>query len=226
MGDKEIVKTLLVEDEQIAMEAYETIIKALEIESKYSFAIEKAYNCQEANTLIEDAMKSQAYDLVLLDIRIPAYKNGNLLSGEAIGVKIKTTMPLSKIIIFTQYKDPYVLDNLYFHVKPESLLIKNEINSSMLKGAIKDVLDGKLINSQQVTQMMCKQARFGKRIDKKHRQLLYELAHGAKMKDLPDVLKVSRSSIERMRNDLKIIFNVVGESDRNLIMAAKKKGFL
>ena len=57
-------------------------------------------------------------------------------------------------------------------------------------------------------------------------QILYEISNGAKMKELQNLIALTKSAIDKRRRNLKVKFNVADGSDRDLILAAKEKGFI
>jgi len=63
-------------------------------------------------------------------------------------------------------------------------------------------------------------------IDKKDRQILYELSLGTKMKDLPNIVPLSIAGIEKRKRILKEIFDVEDQGDKALILKARELGFI
>jgi hypothetical protein len=57
-------------------------------------------------------------------------------------------------------------------------------------------------------------------------QLLVELANGAKMKELEQLLPLTKSGIDKRRRLLKEKLNLQSNSDRDLVLKAKEKGFI
>lgn len=63
-------------------------------------------------------------------------------------------------------------------------------------------------------------------LDDIDRRLLHELTSGTKMKELPGVLNLSRGGVERRKRNLKMIFELEDQGDRELIKAAREKRFV
>lgn len=63
-------------------------------------------------------------------------------------------------------------------------------------------------------------------LDAAYMQLLYEITNGAKMKELIELLHLSKSGIEKRRRAIKEKFGDRFMSDRDMILAAKEKGFV
>ncbi|MFL0087526.1 DNA-binding response regulator, partial [Tenacibaculum maritimum] len=63
-------------------------------------------------------------------------------------------------------------------------------------------------------------------IDDLDRKILYELSIGTKMKNLPDVVPLSITAIERRKREIKKMFSISSLDDRDLILTAREKGFI
>ena len=188
--------------------------------------IETAQNSDIALQKIDLASKSDGFDIIFLDIKLPPSDDGKILSGEDIGVKINQLLPNSKIIISTTFNDNYRVQSILKSVNPDGFLIKNDVDTDELIEAIKTVIFDPPYYSKSVIKLLRKQISSDFLLDKIDRQLLHELSIGTKMKDLPDVLPMSMAGIEKRKRQLKEIFNVQENEDRELILKAKEKGFI
>jgi DNA-binding NarL/FixJ family response regulator len=224
---KKVYKVLLIDDHPIILEVYKMAIKnaSLSIENA-AFKIETAENSDIALQKIAIASESDGFDLIFLDIKLPPSSDGEILSGEDIGVEINQLMPNAKIIISTTFNDNYRVQNILKNVNPDGFLIKNDIDTEELVEAIKTVIFDPPYYSKSVIKLLRKQISSDYLLDKIDRQLLHELSIGTKMKDLPDVLPMSIAGIERRKRQLKEMFNVEDCEDRELIIKAKEMGFI
>ena len=224
---KKVYKVLLIDDHPIILQVYRMAIKnaSLSIEN-VAFKIETAENSDIALQKIAIASKSDGFDLIFLDIKLPPSSDGEILSGEDIGVEINQQLPNAKIIISTTFNDNYRVQNILENVNPDGFLIKNDIDTDELIEAIKTVIFDPPYYSKSVIKLLRKQISSDYLLDKIDRQLLHELSIGTKMKDLPDVLPMSIAGIERRKRQLKEMFNVEDCEDRELILKAKEMGFI
>ncbi|KUO64352.1 MAG: response regulator [Lutibacter sp.] len=224
---KKVYKVLLIDDHPIILEVYKMAIKkaSLSIENA-AFKIETAENSDIALQKIAIASKSDGFDIIFLDIKLPPSSDGEILSGEDIGVEINQLLPNAKIIISTTFNDNYRVQNILKNVNPDGFLIKNDIDTDELVEAIKTVIFDPPYYSKSVIKLLRKQISSDYLLDKIDRQLLHELSIGTKMKDLPDVLPMSIAGIERRKRQLKEMFNVEDCEDRELILKAKEMGFI
>ena len=220
-------KVLIIDDHPIIADAYKSAFEYISSNNpKVNFEISIAINCDEAIEKIEKASKNKGIDIVFLDISLPQSTDGLFLSGEDLGVRIKKILPACKIVVATTFNDNYRIQAILKNVNPDGFLIKNDVNKDELVFAIKTVLDESPYYSKSVLELFRKQASIDYKIDKIDRQLLYEMSIGTKMKDLPNIIPMSMSGLERRKKQLKKLFEVKDNDDRELILKAKEKGFI
>ena len=220
-------KVLIIDDHPIIADAYKSAFEFISSEkSTVNCEISIATNCDEAIEKIEDAAKKNGIDIVFLDISLPPSSDGEYLSGEDLGIAIKKLLPKCKIVVATTFNDNYRIQAILKNVNPDGFLIKNDVNKDELVFAIKTLLDGSPYYSKSVLELFRKQASIDYKIDKIDRQLLYEMSIGTKMKDLPSIIPMSMPGLERRKKQLKKLFEVKDNDDRELILKAKEKGFI
>jgi DNA-binding NarL/FixJ family response regulator len=218
---------LIIEDHPLITEAYKKAFSQISLKNpKLSFKISSANNCDTAFLMIEEAVKHQELDIVLLDIKLPPSTNGTLLSGEDLGLKIIELSPNSKIIVSTTFNDNYRINSIFKSLNPEGFLIKNDLSPKELVLAIESITEGNPYYSKSVIDLMRKLTSNDFLIDSVDRKLLYELSKGTKMSQLPDIIPLSISALEKRKRVLKEIFNLVDKDDRDLFRIAEEKGFI
>lgn len=218
---------LIIEDHPLITEAYKKAFSQVSSKNtKLSFIISSANNCDEACLKINDASKQQGFDMVLLDIKLPPSKEGILLSGEDLGLKIMELLPNSKIVVSTTFNDNYRINSIFKSLNPEGFLIKNDLNPKELVLAIESIIEGKPYYSKSVIELMRKLTANDFLIDAIDRKLLYELSKGTKMSQLPEIIPLSISALEKRKRVLKEIFNLADKEDRDLFRIAEEKGFI
>jgi DNA-binding NarL/FixJ family response regulator len=218
---------LIIDDHPIIADAYKSAFEFISSENnKIEFKIEIAINCDEAILKITEATKKNGIDIVFLDISIPPSSDGKILSGEDLGVSIKKMLPNCKIIVATTFNDNYRIQVILKNVNPDGFLIKNDVNKEELVTSIKTVLEGTPYYSKSVLELFRKQSSTDYKLDKIDRQLLYEMSIGTKMKDLPNIIPMSMAGLEKRKKNLKELFKVRDNDDRELILKAKEKGFI
>jgi DNA-binding NarL/FixJ family response regulator len=226
--ETKIYNILIIDDHPLIAQAYKLALDELKNTNEgIDFIITYCHDCAEGYTAIQAAVSNkESIDLVFLDISLPPTKDGKILSGEDLGIKFRELLPEAKIIVSTTYSDNYRIHNIIKSVNPEGFLIKNDLDPDELIKAVGAVLDGKLYFTDSVLEVLRNNVSSDHMLDSMDRRILYELSIGTKMKDIPNVLPLSIAGIEKRKRNLKVIFNIKKNSDKELIQLAKKKGFI
>jgi len=219
---------LIIDDHPLITEAY---ITALDYYSKHNesvdFSIKTANDCDSGRLLIKRALKSEEHKyIVFLDIKLPPSRDGEILSGEDLGLLIRDLLPNPRIIVSTTFNDNFRVHNILKNINPEGLLIKNDITPLELLETIRIVINDPPYYSKTVLKLLRDQVVNDFILDNYDRKILYELSIGTRMKDLPNILPLSIASIEKRKRNLKSMFNVKKLDDRQLIVSAREKGFI
>lgn len=218
---------LLIDDHPLISEAYKSAFRYIETQdSTYKFTILTANDCDSAFTIIHDHATNGHIDIVFLDMRLPPSKDGKILSGEDLGLKINHLMPQTRIVVSTTFNDNYRVHSIFKNIDPDGFLIKNDITPQELVTAIKEVLTQPPYYSKTVMKLLRKQVSNDFLLDDIDRKILYELSIGTKTKELQNLVPLSGAGIEKRKRHLKQIFDTSSMDDRELILIAKEKGFI
>lgn len=216
---------LIIDDHPIIADVYKSALLSIEKKSKdFTFNINFVNTSDKAITKINS--KDAEYELIFLDVKLPKSKDGEILSGEDLGVEIRKCIPEAKIIVSTTYNDNYRINNILKSVNPDGFLVKNDITPKDLVSAIEAILDDSHYYSKTVLKLFRKHINNDFFLDKIDRKLLYELSIGTKTIDLPKFIPMSIGGIERRKRQLKELFDVQKKDDKDLIQLAKAKGFI
>lgn len=221
-------KALIIDDHPLISEAYKSAFHKITKEDEtISFEIDVAHDCDAAYGFIQQyAKNAEIIDVVFLDISLPPSKDGKILSGEDLGLKINQLIPDSKIIVSTTFNDNYRVHSIFKNINPDGFLIKNDITPKELITAINALISGSPYYSKTVMKMLRNQVSSDMLLDDIDRKILYELSIGTKMKELPNIVLLSLNAIEKRKRHLKHVFDVKNIDDRELITSAKEKGFI
>lgn len=224
-GSKEL-KVLIVEDHPIVQkELAKTFIKLNESQDDYLFSMDMAFTCEEALLYLQRPLNH--YDLVILDIKLPPFFSKEIYSGEDIGQWIKNQItPLPKIVIITYINDKQRIGDILQYLNPDALLIKDDITCDILLEAINNIFEQTPYYSYSASSIARKIISNNLLLDQLDKRLLYELSFGSTMKELVEILKISKSSIQKRKNRLMDIFGIKNNSVRDLVLTAKEKDFL
>ncbi len=214
------IRMLIVDDHPAIIEGYKSIFSG----SKMPLEFESAYNCEDAFKAI--AGRRKKYDVVLLDVMLPAFEPQNLSSGEEVALMIQREMPSTKIIMLTSHADSFTLYSLIKRVCPQGLLVKSDFKPQELLSAFDSVREGKTyysITAQQSLKAIQAKEMY---LDTCNRRIISLIAKGVKTKNLPAHLNLSISSVDKRKAQIKEIFDIVKGTDEDIIREAKRNGFI
>lgn len=222
-----IYNTLIIDDHPMIVEGYKSALNHIEKNTKdINFEISIASNCDTALDKIKNSSTGKKFDLVFLDIQLSPSKDGTVLSGEDLGVKIRQLFDDVLIIVATTFNDNFRLNNIIHNVEPDALMVKNDLTTKSLKRAIEAVLNNESYYCKTASKLIRSVFKNDFILDRYDRRLLHELSIGTKMKDMPNKLPFSIGGIEQRKRKLKEVFNISSIDDRKLIQIAREKGFI
>lgn len=226
---KQKLSVLIIEDHPLTSCAYKMAFNNISNSStKLDFKITIVEDCDSASSELQKIIHNGAsIDIVLLDINLKPSKDGSLLSGEDLGIRIRRLLSTAKIMVSTLHFDNYRIQSIISNIDPEGFLVKNDFNTEELIYGIKKVIENPPYYSSTVLQSLRqKNSNAHTLLDNIDRKLLFELSIGTKMKDMPGILPLSMSGIEKRKRNLKEAFAVKMRSDKDLVLIAKEKGFI
>lgn len=219
---------LIIDDHPLIAEAYKSAFNYIQSEDdSISFDIKTANDCDTAYAIIDEhAANNIKIAIVFLDMRLPPSKDGTILSGEDLGLKINKLLPDAKIIVSTTFNDNYRVHSIFKNINPDGFLVKNDITPIELVQAINEVLNDPPYYSKTIMKLLRNQVSNDYLLDDIDRKIMYELSIGTKTKDLPALVPLSIAGIEKRKRLLKQVFGIDSSDDRELILTAKEKGFI
>ena len=217
---------LIIEDHPLIANSYKQAFQVVAERESIAFNIKLVHNIDDALNAINDESYMAACNLVFLDVQLPIGINSKILSGEDLGQLVRKKYPKTKISVITSLNDNYRLRSILKSVNPDALLIKNDLTPDELILAIKAIIKKPPYYTSTVLNLMRLELSEDIQLDQLDRQLLYELSIGTKMVELPAILLLSMAGIEKRKRNLKMLFEVEDQSDRELILSAKERGFI
>ncbi len=222
---KSKLNVLIVDDHPLIVEGYRNTLTD-SYGSSEDFAIDVAFNCDEASLLVEKTKGVRSYNVALIDINLPPSKDGKITSGEDIAQIFRERHPAGKIIILTMHKEDNRIHGILQNINPEGFLIKSDLSSRELLRAFEDVMDGKTYYSSTVNNHFRKMIANNFALDQKNLKILYHLSRGIQTKNLGKYINLSLSAIEKRKNHIKELFEIKAANDETLIQEARKRGFV
>jgi len=218
------INILMIDDHPLILKSYVDVLKDMERASeRYRFSIDHAHSTVEAHLFL-NMLKGRQLHLIFLDLGLP---NNSSYSGLDLGGDIRRGFPEVKIIIITSYDSFPLIQKALGTVKPEGLLIKGELNPDSLAIAINDVLQGIPHYTKTVRKYLTHKETTPPLLDHYDLLLLYHLSEGKQTKEIPAMLHISLTSVEKRKRRLKEILKLeAGCTDVQLLNRAKDEGLL
>jgi DNA-binding NarL/FixJ family response regulator len=185
----------------------------------------KAHNCEEAYTiLLRTSSPKQLFDIAIIDKGLPGYEAKSILSGSDLAILIREKMPDCKIIMITAHTEVIIVYDIAKKIRPEGLIIKNDITPEKLQQAVMEIMQGKEYQSPMVKSCINEIWKKELMIEDHNRQILLYLSKGFKIKELEGIIHLTTSAIQKRIIRMKKAFEVTDDS--GLVKEAIKQGFI
>jgi DNA-binding NarL/FixJ family response regulator len=218
------MNVLVVDDHPMTVEGYINALSANPF-GLYEPNFTKANNCEEAySTLLRATAAKQSFDLAIIDKGLPGYQEKSILSGSDLTLLIREKMPNCKIIMITAHTEVIIVYEIAKKVRPDGLIIKNDITPEKLQQAVMEIMQG---NQYQSPMVKCCINEIWKKelmIEDQNRQILLYLSKGFKIKELEEIICLTTSAIQKRIIRMKKAFDVT--DDTGLVKEAIKRGFI
>jgi len=215
---------LIVDDHPFIIEGYKNAITRYN-PKEFEFFISQANDCKSAYDIITNP-DTLAFDIAFLDISMPTYEEKGLFSGEDLAKLLNEFMPNCKIILLTMYTELLKIKNIIDTINPSGLVIKNDLTFDELLFGFDKVIKNEIYYSQSIQKMMDQDQHEAIEIDLFDKQILFHISKGTKTTDIPQYIPITLSAIEKRKQNLKELLNLVYGSDIELVREAKNKGLL
>jgi len=148
---KQIIQLLMVDDHPFILQAYKNTLNGFkkeeyEIVTTDAVSGETGYNAI-ANSLVD-------FDVAFLDISIPSYPDKDIESGVDLALLLREKMPNCKIFLLTMHTEKLKFNYFFDTIKPEGLIVKNDLTFEELIFAFEKVLSGENYLSETVIKMI------------------------------------------------------------------------
>ena len=184
------------------------------------------YNCEEAYYTLTKPENANLFDFILLDRSLPPFHEKNIKSGEDLAVLAKEHQTKAKIVMLTAHAETFIIYDIIHKTRPNGLIIKSDATGEVLLDAFHDIIEGKTYYSSTVTENMKDLLIREDYLDSINRQIIVLLAQGFKNKTIASQLGLSDSTVEKRKSRIKDFFLNNKSTDEELIIEAKKQGFI
>ncbi|MXN92318.1 response regulator [Flavobacterium sp. Sd200] len=212
---------LIVDDHPVMIEVYEYILST---STKINYNLTCVSSCEEAHDTLTEKKLTNTFSLAILDYKLPEYSHMNITNGCDIARLVRAYNPKCKIVMVTGQNKILFIYDLLHKIYPEALILKNDLVINHLPQIIESVLDGNHYYSATVKSYTAKMWNENLTLDEDDRTIIFNLQKGHKVKDLPKIINLSASTIQRRIFNIKKIFKV--DDDSSLILELTSRGFL
>lgn len=215
---------LLVDDHPMTVEGFmNALIKSNFLQKEPLFT--KTHTCETAYKAVINAIHNRkSFDLAILDQGLPSYPEQAIESGSDLAILIKKLMPDCKIIMVTAHTEVLIVYDIAKKVRPDGLVIKNDITPDNLQAIVTEVLGGGLYHSPIVKNCINEIWKKDLMIEDSNRQILLYLSKGFKIKELEPIIHLTTSAVQKRIIRMKKAFDVT--DDTSLVKEAIKQGFI
>jgi two-component system, NarL family, response regulator NreC len=218
------INILMIDDHPPLIEGYKTILSFNSL--GHTIKAIAAYDSKTAFEIITNPINIDFFHLVFIDRALPAYEEQNILSGDDLAVLSKKMFPKTKIAIITSHTEAIILNSILKNIKPNALLIKNDLTSEELLNAFNNLLNNKDHFTQTVLKLKNETYSKDNYLDNYNSQILLLLSKGIQTKNLHNHLHLSVSAINKRKAFIKEFFGIEKGNDEDIIREAKKRGLI
>lgn len=217
---------LIVNGHPITADAYKNNLSLNQDKFGLHLNLFVAYDLATALDRINEFNLTQKPHLLVLDTNVPINHDQKISSFIGFCNYMKNESSTTKIIVVTSYNDNLRLMNILSKINPDSLLLKSDITCFDLLSAVKNVISGNPYYSTSVISLLRKRISQKVILDNIDTEILKELSNGSKMVELLKLIPLTKSGIEKRKRRLKNVFQTKSNSDRELVLMAKERGFI
>ena len=218
------MNVLVVDDHPMTVDGYISALSTAPF-GLYQPVFTKAHNCEEAySTLLKSTAVKHSFDLAIIDKGLPGYEEKSILSGSDLTLFIREVMPNCKIIMITAHTEIIIVYEIYKKVRPNGLIIKNDITPDKLRQAVIEIMQGSPYQSTMVKNCINEIWKKELMVEDYNRQILFYLSKGFKIKELEGVISLTTSAIQKRIIRMKKVFEATDDS--GLVKEAIKQGFI
>ena len=157
---------------------------------------------------------------------MPPYIERGITTGDHLIPFVKKQHPNAKIILLTSHSESIVLFQIIKQYQLEGILIKSDFKASELILAFETVVKGGTYFTETVLKHQKSWDEKNKVMDNYNRQIIILLSQGVKTKNLPDLLYLSKSAIDKRKAIIKQLLGIDKGNDEDILKEARKQGLI
>lgn len=217
------MELLFIDDHPMILKGYKSTLERCK---KYDIKVHTKTSIEDAYSYIVEENEKDKFDIIFYDISMPESEKYNIRNGVDLAIKVKQKIQHPKTVFLTMISDFFQIENILLNVKPEGILIKNDITKEALILAIVEVMTSPPSYSRSILSITKRPLGPRQSIDKVDQNILYHISKGLNTKEISNTVFLSISTIEKRKKRIKELFEIEQKSDLGLIDEGKKRGFL
>ena len=216
---------LIIDDHPLNVESYAAILATIETTKEAQQHL--AFDCKQAYEIITNLKKSKInLDIALIDISLPPYEEKELYFGDDLAALIQDFFPNCTIAIISMHNEPAWVQRISKRIQPQVFIAKSDINHNSFTKIVNAIVNKELYYSHSIRKAQLTPQIQNLEWDKHDIQILELIGKGIMTKDLPEVIPLSLSAIEKRKNNMKKQLLFRGGTDIELLNCAKKAGIM
>lgn len=219
---KVICNVLIIDDHPMTVDAYINLVSAslshLDINFFTANSCESAYNLISSN--------ENQFDIAFVDINLPPYEVMKIHSGIDLGILVRATHPECKIIMLSMHSEPVIVDEIRMAIDPEGFISKSDIDFNSFSEICLKIMNDEQFYSKSIVEAQQQLLHINMHWDEYDIKIIQLLADGFKTNEIPDLISLSLSAVEKRKSRLKRRLIFEKGSDKELIQTCKKLGLI
>jgi len=215
---------LLVDDHPMTLDSYVNLLSDIE-PTRPNFTICNNCNLAYKKIVLANNTKKEIH-LAIVDISLPPCTINKIYNGIDLANIIRTILPKTKIVILTMHSEPLTVGKIVKKINPEGLISKNDIDFKNFTEVIKTILNGEYYFSNTIIESQRELLKINVNWDIHDHQILILLSRGVKNIELPKLIPLSMSAIEKRKYKIKENLLIANGNDKELIDIVKRMGLI
>ena len=213
---------LIVDDHPFIIEGYKNAINSYPAEG-LNFKITAAKDCKSGYDAIMNAVDTP-FSVALLDFSMPAYIEKNIATGEDLALLIRKEMPNCKIALLTMHTELLKISAIVEDLKPNALIIKNDLTFDELLIAFAAVMNDEFYYSTTVkATVKAVKEDYSLEIDSFDKQILFHLSKGTSELEIPRYVPLLLEAIQQRICNLSELLGSTPNDHQSLVLAARSR---
>lgn len=175
---------------------------------------------------IQDLVKKDNYQYILINLDFSQWKNQTYKTPLAFLIYIRKEHPEIRIMMSLQRATVYAFREIYTKITPDCIVEITDCTPKTIYEAITHLLESQVFYSKTILDIFQIFIKANHSLDAMDYGILYELSVGTPINKLPYKIHLAPTTIFKRKINLKIFFNVEGQTDRELIKKAKQQRFI